>query len=205
MIKKIISTLARGGIDKPYNNELPLLNSIVKNIFHCSFENEKQNGSWCVGDRVMMLQNYYKNNVMNGEEGIIEKITSENVDVCFRDQSFKIVANQEGKKRNQIEMDFEKENEEELTTQYLIHSYAISIHRSQGSEWDYGILYFPSHYYGNKNNGNEFFSKKLLYTAITRFRKCVWCIGDLSQLSHIYVNQKKINSDFLYKRIQNLC
>lgn len=56
---------------------------------------------------------------------------------------------------------------------HLVLSYALTVHKSQGSEWDYVIVVLPK-----KATGSSFVTRNLLYTAITRAKKCVYCVGD---------------------------
>ena len=50
-------------------------------------------------------------------------------------------------------------------------AYAITIHKAQGSEFPVVVLPVPA---GNSG----FFSRQLVYTALTRARKMAVCIGD---------------------------
>ena len=56
---------------------------------------------------------------------------------------------------------------------HLMHSYALTVHKAQGSEWDYIIVYLPK-----RDKTSDFITSNLLYTAITRARKGVYCLGD---------------------------
>ena len=86
-----------------------------------------------------------------------------------------------------------------LTVKFLCHCFAITVHRSQGSEWDYGILYMP----GNVGNeSSSFLDYKLIYTAITRFRKAVWCIGNMALLNSAALNRGRQRYDNLARRIR---
>ena len=59
--------------------------------------------------------------------------------------------------------------------------YAISIHKSQGSEFDTVILPVSSSY-------GKMLYKKLYYTAVTRSKRKLIIIGDLSSLKYASTN-----------------
>lgn len=107
--------------------------------------------SYRVGDRVMQLRNNYDKLVFNGDVGVIEKIDIENqqITVNFTDQSIL----------------YEKSDMDELTL-----AYALSIHKSQGSEYPVVIvLCFVQHYI--------LLARNVIYTAVTRAKTLCICIG----------------------------
>ena len=65
----------------------------------------------------------------------------------------------------------------------LEHAYAITVHKSQGSEFDTVILPL---FYG----ASPFLTKNLLYTAVTRAKKKVVLIGLLKTVSHMVGNNR---------------
>lgn len=98
-----------------------------------------------VGDKVIQTDNDYNKEVFNGEIGEVIKITNNEVTVKYEFNDPQIITY----KSNELyEIDL---------------AYAISIHKSQGSEADYVIMIV---------DGNEdFLSKELIYTGITRAKK----------------------------------
>lgn len=110
-----------------------------------------------LGDKVMQLKNNYEKNIYNGDIGIITQVYSENsgdgivLEVTFKERK----------------ISFTRKDLIDLT-----HAYAISIHKSQGSEFKVIILPVSS-------EAQNMLSKKLLYTAITRAKEKLVIIGDM--------------------------
>jgi len=104
-----------------------------------------------VGDRVMQTENDYDKEVFNGDMGRITKIDTE---------ASEVIVNFEG--RN-VHYDFRELDE-------LVLSYAITIHKSQGSEYPCVIIPLHTQHY-------VLLQRSLIYTAITRARKLIILIG----------------------------
>ena len=105
-----------------------------------------------VGDKVIQLKNDYNNGIFNGDLGIIQEVNEEDntVTVQFNDEPHVL---------------------ERSACLHLKLAYAISIHKSQGSEFPVVIIpLFTQHFVMLKRN--------LLYTAVTRGRKKVFLVGD---------------------------
>ena len=86
----------------------------------------------------------------------------------------------------------------------LILAYAISIHKSQGSEYDMVIL-SAQHSLAIEQSGNsdEFACRNLLYTAVTRAKKHVKIIGNESGVIHCILTSKIPRNSMLTPRIMN--
>lgn len=105
-----------------------------------------------INDKVIVVQNNYEIEVFNGDMGIVQKINDEYVEVLIDDDVKRIP-------RNYFKI--------------LELSYAITIHKSQGSEFDAVILpVFPEH--------NFMLDKQLIYTGMTRAKKLLILIGYLT-------------------------
>ena len=104
-----------------------------------------------VGDKVIQRVNNYKLEVFNGDMGAVEAIDLEDqmLAVRFADR---IVAY------------------DSADTLELSHGFAVSIHKSQGSE--YPAVVIPLH-----TQHFMMLSRNLLYTALTRAKKTVVLIG----------------------------
>jgi len=104
-----------------------------------------------VGDKVIQLKNNYNKDIYNGDIGIITSI-----DMELKEASI----NYDGRK---VDYSFYEMDE-------INHSYAISIHKSQGSEFKCVIIpLLTSHY--------MLLQRNLLYTALTRARELAILVG----------------------------
>jgi exodeoxyribonuclease V alpha subunit len=104
------------------------------------------------GDKVMQLRNDYDRNVFNGDIGVIESLEPEAgvLRVDFGDK--KIVTYERG------ELD------------QLVHAYAVSVHKSQGSEYAAVVIPLVTQHF-------MMLQRSLLYTAVTRGKKLVVLVG----------------------------
>jgi exodeoxyribonuclease V alpha subunit len=103
------------------------------------------------GDRVMQLRNNYDKDVYNGDMGVVTTIDLE---------MQKLTVMMDGRA---VPYDF-------LELDELVHAFAISVHKSQGSEFPAVVIpVLTSHYMMLQRN--------LIYTAITRARRLVVLVG----------------------------
>ena len=126
-----------------------------------------------VDDKVIQLVNRSEKNIMNGDIGIITNLT-------FRDGEYKGVT----VAYDTVEVDYSLEELDDLKL-----AYAISIHKSQGSEFDMVIMPFTNSYF-------YMLKRKLIYTGMTRAKKNLVLIGDIKSLQQgitkIEINRKTI-------------
>ena len=104
-----------------------------------------------INDKVMQIKNNYEKEIFNGDIGRIQEIDPENqkVSILF----------------DQKEIEYEYSEMDELTL-----AYAISVHKSQGSEYPAIILPLLTQHY-------IMLQRNLIYTAITRGKKLVVVTG----------------------------
>jgi len=103
-------------------------------------------------DKVMQLKNNYDKEIFNGEMGIISDFTS---------QKQKMIVEYDG-----YYVEYDKDEFDELAL-----AYAISVHKSQGSEYDIIVLILlPSH--------SIMLNREIFYTAVTRAKKRMFLLSD---------------------------
>jgi exodeoxyribonuclease V alpha subunit len=108
-----------------------------------------------VGDKVTQMRNNYDKQVFNGSVGVVTAVSLEEqlVRVRMDDQN-------EGE-----EIPYAFDELDELT-----HAYAISIHRSQGSEYPCVVVPLTT-------TAWQMLQRNLLYTAVTRAKRLVVMVG----------------------------
>lgn len=102
-------------------------------------------------DRVMQIRNNYDKDIYNGDIGFIRA-----VDIKARE----VVVTFDGRP---VKYDYSDLDE-------LVHAYACSIHKSQGSEYPAVVLVIHTQHF-------KLLQRNLLYTGITRGRKLVCIVG----------------------------
>ncbi len=117
---------------------------------------------WFHNRIIMVNKNDYKVGVQNGEIGSYD----ENTNAIFFGEKKQIDVHQLS--------NFES-------------GYCITIHKSQGSEYDNVAIILPEH-------ENALLTKELLYTAVTRARKSVLVVGNKNILIHCITKKTKRKS-----------
>ncbi|MBL1072767.1 ATP-dependent RecD-like DNA helicase [Lactobacillus kitasatonis] len=134
------------------------LNDIIQEIMNPpkpkSKSLEAHNETFRIGDRILQLQNNPEKDIYNGQIGKISSIDEENSKECM-------VA-----KFDDREVTFGRKDLNDLTR-----AYAITIHKSQGSEFPLVVLNLTMQNY-------VMLKRNLLYTAITRAEKNLVLVGD---------------------------
>ena len=125
------------------------------------------------GDKVMQIRNNYQKNVFNGDLGKIVRIDPEEQVIT--------VSFDEGE--SPVTYEYEELDE-------LVLAYAISVHKSQGSEYPVVVLPVTTQHY-------MLLQRNLLYTAITRAKQMVVLVGTKKALA-IAVKNNKIEERYSY-------
>lgn len=167
---EILAPMRKGevGID---NLNQSLQDWLNPNGMKCDFTKH----AFRIGDKVMQIQNNYEKNIYNGDIGYIEFINTE-------------------KKLLKVKFD-----EETIITyrpselDQLQFAYAITIHKSQGSEYPVVILPFSQTHHHMWNN-------QLLYTALTRGKQLVIILGQKSY----FLNRIQSSDHHIQKRFSNM-
>lgn len=157
---QILAPMYRGsaGIDR--------INELSQNIFNPiksekTKEVEFRGQHFRIGDKVLHLVNSPENNVFNGDIGTIVAL------------DLKATGKKAGPKTDQMVIQFDQ-NEVTYSRnewQRLTLAYCISIHKSQGSQFDMVILPMVPQF-------SRMLQRNLLYTAITRAKNKLILLGD---------------------------
>lgn len=176
------------------------LNRILQQYLNPPDENKKEkevsDGLFREGDKVMQVKNNYQlaweitnsygiviekgTGVFNGDCGVIKEINffAELVTVQFEEEKT-------------VEYRFTELDELEL-------AYAITVHKSQGSEYPAVVIPVLS-------GPRMLFTRNILYTAVTRAKSCVTLVGNSEVIKYMIENvnnQKRYTS--LDKRIEEM-
>lgn len=153
----------------PLNSTVDEINNHVQNIYFGANRHvlDVKKRRFYVGDRIMFRENDYDINIYNGEEGIVLDIDSDKIYVKFK--SVEVALLLKPSYNNKYGKDKER------TTDKIVHSYCLTIDKSQGSEWNYIIFYVPS----TCPTSGDFMNRNRIYTAITRAKTFCWCIGSM--------------------------
>jgi len=103
------------------------------------------------GDKVMQIRNNYEKEIFNGDIGTVESVD-------LQERTLKVNFDQHIIEYEASELD------------ELVHAYATTIHKAQGSE--YPAVVIPL-----LGGPRMLMTRNLLYTAVTRARKCVTIVG----------------------------
>ena len=177
LIKKYLEEVVTKARDKKLNidnfqvlipmykgeNGIENINRLMQDIFNprsmLRKEIEIKGTLYREGDKVLQLVNDVDNNIYNGDVGYIKRITlgsSPLIDIEYTDHV----------------VNYKRGKFEEFTL-----AYAVSVHKSQGSEYDNVILVMPS-------NMKRMLYNKLIYTAVTRAKKSLVIIGNLDSFNY---------------------
>ncbi len=142
-------------------NGIDLLNKHLQEVFNPKSSSKKEivltDVIYREQDKVIQLTNMPDENVYNGDIGIIEKIENGNKKIIY--------INFDGNVVKYTASNFSK----------FKHGFAISIHKSQGSEFD--VILMPM----VKDYGKMLY-RKLVYTGVTRSKKKLILLGDMEAL-----------------------
>lgn len=146
------------------------------------------------GDRVIFVKNHYEKNLRNGCVGVVQLVREQEyhtfITVRFPDlepnekYTDVVLSTRDtisGRSAGPSLKDNEDDNVSNAVTELsqLHLAYAISVHKSQGGQYDDLILYTGPGSAGNA----RFYNRPLLYTGFTRGKKQVQVIGPSAKLS----------------------
>ena len=125
-------------------------------------------GRFRVGDRVMQIRNDYDKDVFNGDVGLVRR---------FDPEAKTMVVAFDGRLVEYTSADLHE----------LVLAYAVSVHKSQGSEYPAVVLPVHTQHY-------VMLQRNLLYTGVTRGKKLVVLVGNRRGL------QRAIRNDQMTRR-----
>ena len=117
-----------------------------------------------VGDKVMQMKNNYDKEVYNGDIGFVENVNRIDASITVR--------------MDQRMIHYTAQELDDLVT-----AYAISVHKSQGSEYPAVIIPMTTSHF-------PLLQRNLLYTAVTRARQLLVLIGSKKAIAMAISNNK---------------
>lgn len=189
MIKESLKNICSTIIDKGYNyrqvqlmapmykgeNGIDNLNKELQSIFNPPDQSKREvkygDVIYRENDKILQLVNMPDENVYNGDIGIIKYIVKGTTSKSGHDEIYvdydSVIVKYQPK-------DFNK----------ITHGFIISIHKSQGSEFDIVIIPLCHNY-------NRMLYRKLIYTGITRAKKKLILVGEASSLVRSIANDNE--------------
>lgn len=160
-------------------NGIDNLNKMLQEIFNPKSNDKNElivgNKIYREGDKILELVNDSDNSISNGDLGYIINITNKE---------------KNGNKKNEIIVDFDGNIVSFSPDKFIniTHGYAISVHKSQGGEFNMVIIPFV-------NSFKRMLYNKLIYTAVTRAKSKLILIGSreafIYGVNNDYVNNRK--------------
>ncbi|KRL54619.1 exonuclease V subunit alpha [Paucilactobacillus oligofermentans DSM 15707 = LMG 22743] len=182
---QILAPMYRG------NAGINRLNTLAQDIFNPIKSDktksvEYRGENFRIGDKVLHLVNSPDNNVFNGDIGTIVSIELG-------------VPQEKGPKTDRMVIEFDQ-NEVTYSRnewQRLTLAYSISIHKSQGSQFEMVILPMVPQY-------SRMLQRNLLYTAITRSKSKLVLIGDPQSFAQAIKNEAVNRQTTLLMRLEDI-
>ena len=153
-----------------YKNGIYAINDHLQKLWNPKSPSKKEiegnEGIYREKDKVIQLSNMKDESVFNGDIGIIDRI--------------KLLGNKE----LCIDYDGNLVKYTKSMLQNFTLGYAISIHKSQGSEFDTVLIPFTFDY-------RKMLYRKLIYTGVTRCKKKLILVGDINALEQAIRNNQE--------------
>ena len=156
-------------------NGIDNLNKVLQNVFNPRSSDKKEISYgdivYRVGDKVLQLVNIPDSNVFNGDIGIIIAIEDAN-------------ETESGKREVLIDFDGSIVRYDTSGLINIRHGFIMSIHKSQGSEFDLVIMTICKSY-------KRMLYRKLIYTGITRAKRKLILIGNSDAFIYSVENSRE--------------
>lgn len=172
----------------PFNKSLLSLNKTFQDIYcHGEGVTDSRGVTWKVGDRVMLTENDASIGVFNGETGFVKEVSDNAILVEFgstgchefplestgerEEYEYATAATflKQGKEIQEVK-DGDEGELDNRSVKRLVHAYALTVDKSQGSEWENVIFFVP------ELAAHSFLHRNRVYTALTRAKKNVWVV-----------------------------
>jgi exodeoxyribonuclease V alpha subunit len=156
---QVVCPMHKGTVGTVYLNKIlqEALNPVARRV-------EIMGSRYALGDKVMHLKNNYQKDVFNGDIGTIQELNLTDEKICI---------NYDGRA---VTYDFAELDEVSL-------AYAISVHKSQGSEYPAVVIPLLTQHYA-------LLQRNLLYTAVTRGSRLVTIVGTTKALAIALQNDR---------------
>ena len=167
-------------------NGIDLLNKELQDVFNPKDINKREITSGDVifreNDKILQLVNMPDDNIYNGDIGVIKYIKYGNTSKSGKNE---IYVDFDGNVVKYTPKDFSK----------IKHGFIISIHKSQGSEFEMIIMPVSSSY-------RRMLYRKLIYTGITRAKKKLILIGEVKPFADsVYNNNEYLRNSKLLEKL----
>lgn len=171
-------------------NGIDNLNKELQKIFNPESKDKKEvkygDIIYRVNDKVLQLVNDPDNNVFNGDIGVIDSIKSG-------------IQTKSGKVEVVIDFDGNLVNYQVKDLGNIKHGFIISIHKSQGSEFDLVVIPICHSY-------KRMLYRKLIYTAITRAKKKLIIIGEPNTfVDSVSSDFEQIRKSDMIDKLRDIC
>lgn len=155
------------------------VNTMLQKEFNQNKSKEISHGEriFKVGDKVIQLVNQIDDGIMNGDQGVVIGVSEDDT----------VIVDFEGKEVNYKKGDLIN----------LKHAYAMSIHKSQGSEYKVVIMPVFRSY-------TIMLKRKLLYTGITRAKEMLIMVGDPDAFSYGVTHLESGRQSALIEKMQEV-
>ncbi len=184
------------GVSCAYNVHVSAMNDVIRKYYfsvlsskgggEMSKRNTEKSGRFMEGDRIMLIQNvyYYEETgdgtsilrtFSNGDMGYVTTVSKNEAPVfTVTFDSCKAVPVLFSKTKSNYKQDDESATASEnganiIPSDFLVHGYALTVHKMQGSEYNHVIFMTPR----PSTKSADFLVKSLAYTAVTRAKKTV--------------------------------
>lgn len=121
---------------------------------------------------IMVISNDYRQDLFNGETGILIRKQKKGINQSVGEEDYALFPSRIGGQPRRIQA---------VLLPKFEYAYCLSVHKSQGSEFERVILLMPE--------GSEWFGREIFYTGVTRAKKSLEIYGEDAILKGIVERQ----------------